>query len=180
MIAIEKRKTTIETPRIQAIEDFLTEWHKKAAAYHRSIADEYLVKLKEGEVFVERWNSAFKYSNPMEIRKECDEEHKKFAEWKLKNSSTMMMIRCDVPANWDKAIKKVLDREVERKRINFILRITKKAGNIIDASNLRIGMNSEINGIVKGSKTNVRVTTISAGGYNIQCFHYRVLVHEVK
>lgn len=175
-----KTKTTTETPKIQAIEDFLTEWHKKATDYHRRICDEYLVKLKEGNVRCEKWNSAFKYPNPMEIRKECDEEYRKFAEWQKWNNNTLCMIRRDIPADWNKAIKKALDREVERKRANFILRITEKAGDILDASNLSIGLTCEIDGTVKGSKANVRVETISAGGYNIQCFHYRVLVHEIK
>jgi len=45
---------------------------------------------------------------------------------------------------------------------------------------LRIGMNGEINGIVRGEKGAVTVETIGVGGWNIQKFHFRVLVKEYK
>lgn len=49
-------------------------------------------------------------------------------------------------------------------------------GKITDAKGLTIGMNGELNGLVIGDKDSATVTTILAGGYNIQCLHYRVLV----
>jgi len=51
---------------------------------------------------------------------------------------------------------------------------------IIDASGLSIDNQGELNGVIKGSITNVYVFTISAGGYNIQCLHYRVLIKPIK
>ena len=63
------------------------------------------------------------------------------------------------------------------------------AGEIQNASELRVGEKGEINGFVQGSKAKVHVETVGAGGYNTgiivnvkhgQIFHYRTLVHEVK
>ena len=73
-------------------------------------------------------------------------------------------------------LDEVLTKEVESKRAKLIARVEKKTGKITDASALRIGANGELNGVVKGEKDIAEVNTITAGGYNIQCLHYRVLV----
>ena len=80
----------------------------------------------------------------------------------------------------EQLLDKYLDKEVESKYKALVARITEKAGEIEDASGLYIANNGEINGLVKGTKNTVRVETITAGGYNIQILHYRVLVHIVK
>jgi hypothetical protein len=77
-------------------------------------------------------------------------------------------------------IDAILDREVDRKRKALITRVEKKAGKIIDASFLRVGDDGEINGMITGEKGDVAVNTITAGGYNIQCLHYRLLVKNLK
>ena len=77
---------------------------------------------------------------------------------------------------WNEKLNKMLDKEVENKRKTLIVRIEKKAGKIQDAGCLFIGINGEINGSIKGDKATVQVETIYAGGFNIQCLHYRVLV----
>jgi hypothetical protein len=70
----------------------------------------------------------------------------------------------------------MIENDVNYKREDFLFRIEEKAGKILDASELRVGNNGSINGWVKGEKKSVEVETILAGGYNIQCLHYRVLV----
>lgn len=71
---------------------------------------------------------------------------------------------------------KMADDDVSYKREDFLFRIEEKAGRILDASELKVGINGSVNGWVKGEKKSVEVETILAGGYNIQCLHYRVLV----
>lgn len=75
---------------------------------------------------------------------------------------------------------KVNTRDAEMLILNFISRVEEKAGVIEDCSGLIVteGNNgySVINGFVKGSKQNVQVESIGAGGYNIQKYHIRVLV----
>jgi hypothetical protein len=78
---------------------------------------------------------------------------------------------------YEEKLKKMLDSEVTSKRKTLTTRVQEKAGDIKDARNLTIGVNGELNGYIIGSKGNVRVQTIYAGGYNIQCLHYRVLVN---
>lgn len=79
-----------------------------------------------------------------------------------------------------KALNKILDEDVKDKKETFIKRIKEVIGEIKDLTGLEIGSNGEINGIAIGTKAKAKVETISAGGYNIQCWHYRVLVNTVK
>lgn len=65
---------------------------------------------------------------------------------------------------------------VRDQKMNIIIRSFEKVGKLQDIDFGRIGMNGEFNGIVKGEHGTASIRTILAGGYNIQCLHYRVLV----
>lgn len=77
-------------------------------------------------------------------------------------------------------LNKILDEDVKDKKEMFITRVKEVIGEIKDLTGLKIGGNGEINGIAKGVRCNAKVETITAGGYNIQCYHFRVLVNTVK
>lgn len=77
-------------------------------------------------------------------------------------------------------LNKLLDEDVKLKRDMFLARIKEVIGDIKDLKGLRISPRGEINGIAKGVRCNAKVETITAGGYNIQCFHFRLLVNTVK
>lgn len=77
-------------------------------------------------------------------------------------------------------LDKILDDEIETKKEMFINRVSAVVGIIKDMKDFNIGANGEINGIAIGDKTKAKVTTIIAGGYNIQCEHFRVLVNEIN
>lgn len=68
----------------------------------------------------------------------------------------------------------------EIRRIELIERVTKVVGEIKDASGLHFGYDDGINGIIIGNKGKAKVHCVMAGGWNIQRFHYRVLVHPIK
>lgn len=74
----------------------------------------------------------------------------------------------------------MLEKEKKSLLFDLLNRITKVTGEIVDASDLELSVNGQINGIVVGKKGTVHVETIGAGGYNIQCFHFRTLVKPVK
>lgn len=75
-------------------------------------------------------------------------------------------------------LEKLLLKDIKQRYFELINQVTKYTGIITDADNLKIH-NGELNGIVIGVKGNAKIQTIGAGGYNIQCFHYRTLVHKV-
>lgn len=79
-----------------------------------------------------------------------------------------------------KRLQKDVEEEANRKYDFIIERTNKIVGQITDASGLYISNNLELNGIIIGTNGKARVETIIAGGWNIQCEHFRVLVHPVK
>ena len=76
-------------------------------------------------------------------------------------------------------LDKVITQEMNNKLIDLMARVTKVTGTITDAAGLRI-RNGELNGVIEGERGTASVTTIGAGGWNIQRFHWRTLVHPIK
>lgn len=71
-------------------------------------------------------------------------------------------------------------RKSGAKLLDLIGRIMSTVGTITDATALRIGPEGDINGYIEGTEGKAKIQTIGAGGYNIQCFHFRTLIHEYK
>lgn len=81
------------------------------------------------------------------------------------------------------ALKKLeadLTKEWGRKYDFIIERTNQIVGTITDASNLKVGAKDDLNGYIIGTKGTAKVQTIGAGGYNIQCFHFRTLINPMK
>ena len=57
--------------------------------------------------------------------------------------------------------------------------IGEKVGRITDAAGLHV-QNGEIAGVIYGENGSATIQTIGAGGYNIQRFHFRTLVHQFE
>ena len=75
-------------------------------------------------------------------------------------------------------LKKDLEEEANRKYDFIIERTNAIVGKITDAGLLEVGAKGDLNGYSKGEKATAKVQTIGAGGYNIQCFHFRTLIHK--
>lgn len=78
----------------------------------------------------------------------------------------------------DEWLEKELTQEMNNRLIDLMNKVSKITG-IIKGANLIVNY-GDLNGIVYGENGNAKITTIGAGGYNIQIFHYRVLVKEIK
>ena len=87
-------------------------------------------------------------------------------------------------------LNKEIEEEKNNKLIDLMTRVSKITGEIIDATNLYIADDGNLNGFIIGKDGKATVETITAGGYNEhiildsgrhgQCAHFRVLVHKIK
>ena len=77
-------------------------------------------------------------------------------------------------------LEKDITQEAKRKYDFIIERTNKIVGTITDASNLRIGAKDDLNGYIIGDRGTAKVQTIGAGGYAVQCFHFRTLINPMK
>jgi hypothetical protein len=79
--------------------------------------------------------------------------------------------RIGMPAS----VEEIIHEDMRIKKIKLCQKIKGKVGTV-SAVELYCGEDGSMNGTVTGDKGKVNITTIIAGGYNIQCIHYRVLV----
>lgn len=172
-------------PRIAAIESFLANWKRKATVFYTKSVDAYNEYQSEIRQKKKALEEDFKSRNVFLFGKEMRAAEKEVG---IDYQSTREYIEfhfdlltVDVASRGNQAafLEEVLEKEVYAKRTSLISRVKDTVGEIVDASGLYVADDGEINGVVIGTKGNARVTTISAGGYNIQCFHFRVLVKSV-
>lgn len=186
---LTKQSSFNASEKIPVIWDFLQEWRQKAYKYFiENVALYAQLKMEEDKAFDDyKQTSAYKdvinAAPKTEYARTRAQLHLRY-QFLGDYYSAISAVTKDIylyKGKWDDAkLNKILDKDVQHKYENFIARITEKAGNIEDVNNLHISENGEINGVVKGDKHSVKVETIGAGGYNIQCFHFRVLVNIIE
>lgn len=159
IVYIDAKLAENEEPKgMAAIDAFLEQWKNKCFAYYVNLIEQYKaidLNTAPGKERVSKRNTFL---------------------YKLTKAEVNIVVSIGNRKNFKEWLLHDLDFEVLRKRVLFIQRITKSAGNIINSTELYLGNSGEINGKITGDKKTVTVKTISAGGYNIQCFHYRILV----
>jgi len=151
--------------QIEAIKTYMDAWELKAKEYYTKIKEEY-------DEAVKNTPEGFYTVNGYKFLHSASRDQKFISKY---GKGTMQIIRWQF---YD--IDNIIHKERESKETALISKVEKKSGKIIDASGLRVSnLNGQINGLIKGELKTVKVETIDAGGYNIQCYHFRVLVKEV-
>ena len=79
----------------------------------------------------------------------------------------------------DEQFRKIEEMEADIWLLNLYNRVKDITGEITDCSHIHWG-GKALDGYVVGKNGRAVVETIGAGGYNIQRFHLRVLVHKMK
>ena len=204
------RDAFIEANAPQVIKDFLENWKANAIAYYRQDRIDFidfqrdlwkrerdarrealntLPELERArELYKDREPSDFDLGNlwprkPVEeFLKERGLDYNSVRE-KLaarSNPITAKLVQIRDKEEREAWLEKTMEEEKKAKLADLIARINKVVGTITDASCLTIGRKGDINGFVVGTEGKARVETIGAGGYNIVCFHFRTLIHEIK
>ena len=205
-IKLNERINKDNIEKIPAIWDFLCEWEKKSIEWYKGNCKLYFDLKKEYENKLTEYKDSDKFKERVEVRlnqynKEYLEKNRRWLENSVKNSLeydfkdnyynaidsfTKVITKCKWCDNNcvgyeidEELLVKEIAKEKENKYFDLVKRITKVTGEITDAKSLSVGPKGELEGIVVGVKARVRVETIEAGGYNIQRFHFRTLVHKL-
>ena len=92
----------------------------------------------------------------------------------------LKMVECRDEQKAFEFLDAALEAERKAKILDLMARIENITGKILDAEALHIGAKGDLEGVIIGEQGKAKINTIGAGGYNIQCFHFRTLVHEYK
>jgi hypothetical protein len=162
------------------IDRFMSRWEDKALAYYTELNGKYQKLIREQKQEEEKYRKKHGLSEwvcvPSSMRSAHYNSKNMFLKDTVRNISVENIIRSyGFSKRFDAVILKFIKRESERKKKNLLSRIQNKTGDISSAS-LNIGVDGELNGLIEGEKGRVNINTIYAGGYNIQCLHFRVLI----
>lgn len=174
--------------KIEVIWNFLTEWETKAYEWYIQNANLYIELHDKYDEAWEESKEEYKYVATYKSWEGNVITRIKYNEIRFKEnyyfniqSLTRQITNVYCKTIDTEKLAKTIKDEKERKYKDLVNRVAEVVGSIQDASNLSIGNQSgELNGIIKGSNGTCKIETISAGGYNIQCFHYKVLVNKLR
>ena len=191
---------------IKPILDFLEDWKKRVSEYYSKKFDEYYTEQEALRADYKAMES-LSWGTPEydKAHKDYEERRKKFycechgyfeqktfktpsgrteyTKVKVKDGKledAMVFVAGRTHQESVERLGKWLVAEANAKYDDIVERASYHCGAIEDASNLKVGAKGQLDGIVSGNKGKCRIETIGAGGYNIQCYHFRVLIHEVK
>lgn len=150
---------------LKEIKDFINQWKVRAIDYYNNALVEYKKEKQELKYF-NVWNGDY--------NKKMRELIEKYGKWVVGD----LALRS--PKDAEEQIIKNIERDAIAKEQMLIKRVNKAVGTIVKSITLNVGVNGELNGIIEGVNGKCKIETIYAGGYNIQCLHYRVLIHKVS
>ena len=174
-LAIEINKEN--APKIEVLVNFLNQWREKANEFYHQEA----IRLYEAYNEHKLKDEAIKLIQDSKTRmEESKKEYYRYNQVQKNFSPLLRNIRTyREPYLHEDELQKALDREVKAKYDDLVYRMKNAVGEIQDCSHLRIAGNGSINGIISGTNGKAKMETITAGGWNIQCLHYRVLVNPI-
>ena len=150
---------------LKEIKEFINQWKVRAINYYNDALMNYKEEKKQlNNLCV--WNDDYK-NKKLELIE-------KYGKWIVGD----LALRS--PKDAQEQIIKNIEREAISKEQMLIKRVNKVVGTIVSSISLYVGVNGELNGVIEGVNGKCKIETIYAGGYNIQCLHYRVLVHKVN
>lgn len=175
---------------VVAILNFLENWKANVTKYYHERFEKFLeeraIRYEANRKYCEFVNTgwhkiedrAAAYVAKQEAR---ENERKADRAFSRKWAFLMRYIERNHPDKFnDELLAEDLQHEAECKYDDIIERTNAICGKIVDARGLWVGNKGDLDGIVIGERGRAKVQTIGAGGYNIQCFHFRTLVHELK
>lgn len=187
--SLNKYKADLETAQqkansrnVKVIVDFLEDWKAKTKKYYTVMVGAYRTAYAEWREYDRKhseWlNTVGRTATREEYREKWDERRE--VKKAFTNEWGWLVMYLDRDGLNEEKLDKDLKEEVNRKYDFIIERTNAIVGTITDASNLHIGMDGELNGYIIGENGKAKVQTIGAGGWNIQRYHFRTLIHAMR
>lgn len=151
---------------LKEIKEFINQWKLRAINYYHQAIEDYKKEYKELKEKYPQTNDDYKKEKRQLLEKY--------------NQIVVNLSFGYSPKDREERLLKIIEKEAIAKEKTLIARVNKEVGLIVKALTLKDGINGELNGTIKGENGICKIETIYAGGYNIQCLHYRVLVHKVN
>lgn len=168
LLKLEENNKMYKNIDLPALNDFLSNWKTKAIEF-------YLKESNEYEKHLNKENEELKNAKTLNERREVRSQYKN------NNFSPIskLLVYKTLKEKIDK-LNELLDEEIIRKKEKLLKQVILTCGKIQKVQYLEVAADGSLNGIIQGENQTVKVETIYAGGYNIQCLHYRVLVKPYK
>lgn len=158
---------------VKPIIDFLEKWAERVYNWYEDAFVKYQVAYKKHIKEIEQ------YCEMGCIRRERYADYKDAVK-KFNAKWNFLYPYIDRKEFNSQKLRKELEQEKKAKYDDIVNRANKICGTITDATGLSVGEKGELNGLVIGDRGRAYIKTIGAGGYNIQCYHFRTLIHERK
>lgn len=173
--------------KVKIIWDFILDWKDKAYKFYIENANLFIElknnykqaweEYKKTQEYEEAYESYSNYRSKWQIEYAVEQDFSKDYYSDILSITTIIVSRNNIDTI---KLQKILDQEAMTKYNTLIKQVTYITGTIMDAKDLRLGGKGDLNCIVIGEKGKAKVETFGAGGYNVQVFHYRTKVTEVK
>lgn len=206
-VEIEKERF-LEGNAPQAIKDFLEQWKQRAFEWHIRRYRNYLSYKVKLQKEVEATQLEYIKTSPDYVQyvnedgtlnqrfdwivcrpnrgmdkylqeKGLDYRSIKKKEMNFAGAAVLRMCEFRYEHERQEWLERELEMEKKAKMLDLVHRINKAVGAIVDATGLRISAKGNLDGVILGTDGRAKIETVSAGGWNIQCFHYRTLVHKL-
>lgn len=178
---LDEENVKSQSRNVPAITEFLDKWEARCLEFYKDAFMRYKLAYEEYKQQYSELKSnlnAAKFQSPeyKELYKELRNlDHEFRNDWNYVTQFGAYSID-----KYMEAVAKAIAQEKIRKYDFIIERVCKIVGQITDASELSVGQKGELNGIIYGTDGKAKVKTIGAGGYNIQCYHFRTIITPVR
>lgn len=204
----EAQQAFVDNEIPDVIKDFFEAWKQDSISFFSNRYEQYLAfaaKLNEQQhttriealttlpEYIERYSDKAKSMSDYELvnayprkpmenyLKERELDYVSIEKRKAEFAGPVVKAMCRFrdPAQRMEFLKKEMENGMRERMLDLAQRIGKCVGRITDAHGLHV-QNGEIAGEIVGEMGRASIQTIGAGGYNIQRFHFRTLVHELE